>query len=310
MKKQVKGKVVLITGGALGMGKEVAKLFAQDEARIVLWDVRKDELDKAAKELRGLGAEVYTYICDVTDWKMVNMMADRVRKEVGSVDILNNNAAVVFGGDFLDVPEEKLFKNIDVNVNGVMWCTKAFLPDMVKRNDGHIIMMASAGGYVPIPGAAAYAASKWAVIGLSDSIRLELQKKGIKGVKLTVVCPGYVQTGMFEGSKVPFITRWLTPEEMGQKIYRGYLKDKLFVRAPFLINLLIPLLGLIPTRGIDWLAGSLGLNETMDMLKGREDTWNTLKSKPKSTSKSTSKSPSRSTSKSKSKSPSKSTSKR
>ncbi|UCD84864.1 MAG: SDR family NAD(P)-dependent oxidoreductase, partial [Deltaproteobacteria bacterium] len=101
---EVKGKIVLITGGALGMGREVARLFARDGARIVLWDLRQEDLNKTAEELKALGAEIHTYICDVTNRQTVYETADKVRKEVGVVDILDNNAGVVFGGEFLEVP--------------------------------------------------------------------------------------------------------------------------------------------------------------------------------------------------------------
>lgn len=178
--KSVKGKIVLITGGALGMGKELAKMFAKDGARIVLWDLRQADLDATAAELKGMGADVHTYICNVTNRQMVYDTAAKVKKEVGIVDILDNNAGVVFGGRFFNVPDEKLFKTMDVNVNGVMWCTKAFVPDMIKRNDGHIIMMASAAGLIGVPGLAVYCASKHAVVGLSDAIRGEINRAGAK----------------------------------------------------------------------------------------------------------------------------------
>lgn len=268
---EVKGKIVLITGGALGMGREVARLFARDGARIVLWDLRQEELDKTAGELKTLGAEVHTYICDVTNRQMVYETADKVKKEVGVVDILDNNAGVVFGGEFLEVPDDKLFKTIDVNVNGIMWCTKAFLPDMVERNEGHLVNMASAAGLLGVPGAAAYCASKHAVIGFSDTLRLELKKKEIRGIRFTVVCPSFVSTGMFEGTKAPLLTPFLSTERMARKIYQAVRKNKLWVREPFMVKTVPLLKGITYTPIMDWIGGLLGMHQSMETWKGRTD---------------------------------------
>ncbi len=269
--KSVKGKVALITGGALGMGKEVAKLFAKDGAKIVLWDLREEDLSKAAEELRGLGAEVYTYVCDVTKRDMVYETAEKVKKEVGFVDILDNNAGIVFGGPLWEVDDEKLFKTIDVNVNGIIWCTKAFLPDMMERNEGHIIMMASAAGLLGVPGLAAYCASKHAVIGLSDSLRVELKKIGKTGIKITIVCPSFVKTGMFEGVKPPLLNPWLTPEGMAKKIYNAVLKEKPYVLEPFIVKTVPFLKGISTTAVMDWVGGVLGMHKSMDTWIGRQD---------------------------------------
>jgi all-trans-retinol dehydrogenase (NAD+) len=269
--KSVKGKVVLITGGALGMGRELAKMFAKDGARIVLWDLRQSDLDKTAEEIKQLGAEVHTYVCDVTNRQLVYDTAARVKKEVGIVDILDNNAGIVFAGKFLDVPDEKLFKTIDVNVNGIMWCTKAFLPDMIKRNQGHIIMMASAAGLIGVGGLAVYCATKHAVVGFSDALRVELKNQNISGVKITIVCPSFVQTGMFEGVKPPLFTPWLTTEQMTAKIYNGCLKEKYYVREPLMVKFIPLLKGIATTRAVDRTGILLGMNNAANTWHGRTD---------------------------------------
>jgi len=270
--KEIKGKVVLITGGALGMGKEVARLFAKDGARIVLWDLRQEDLDKTAEELRGLGAEVHTYICDVTKREMVYETAEKVKKEAGVVDILDNNAGVVFGGPLWDVDDDKILKTLEVNLNAVIWCTKAFLPEMMERNQGHIIMMASAAGILGVPGLATYCATKHAVVGLSDSLRMELKKVGKDGIKLTVVCPSFVQTGMFEGVKPPRLNPWLTTEQMAIKIYKAVLKEKPYVREPFIVKTVPFLKGISTTSLLDWVSANIfAMDRSMDTWIGRQD---------------------------------------
>lgn len=269
--KSVKGKLVLITGGALGMGREIAKLFAKDGARIVLWDLRKEDLDKTAEEIKALGAEVKTYVCDVTKREMVYETAEKVKKEMGEVDILDNNAGVVFAGPFLEVPDEKHLKCLEVNINGILWCTKAFLPAMVKRNEGHIIMMASAAGLIGVGGLAVYCATKHAVVGFSDALRAELKKQKIYGVKITIVCPSFVQTGMFEGVKPPMFTPWLTTEGMARRIYKGFLKQKPYVRAPFMVELIPFLKAISHTAILDRVGILLGMDDAVNTWKGRTD---------------------------------------
>ena len=138
---------------------------------------------------------------------------------------------------------------MEVNVNAAMWCTRAFLPGMIAKGSGHIVMMASAAGLLGVPGMAAYAASKHAVIGLAESIRLELRRQGHSAIGLSIVCPGFVKTGMFEGVKPPLLTPWLGAEAIADKIYEGVVKDRPYIREPFMIKL-IPALKGFTTPGI------------------------------------------------------------
>jgi len=263
----MKGKIVLITGGAGGIGKAMALRFLRDGSRVVLWDVHAGSLEAARKELSVAG-EVRGYVLDITDRRRVAEAAEAVRREVGDVDILDNNAGVVFGGDFLSCTEEQIQKTMDVNVNAVLWCTRAFLPGMIRKGSGHLIMMASAAGLLGVPGMAAYSASKHAVIGLAESIRLELRRQGHSGIGITIACPSYVKTGMFEGVRAPLLTPWLSPDEIADKIYEAVLKNRLYVREPFMVKL-VPFLKSIPSSSIvDWLGKILGMHESMDRWTG------------------------------------------
>jgi short-subunit dehydrogenase len=268
---EVKGKIALITGGAMGMGRAVAELIAKDGGKVVLWDMNEADLKKTAEEMKSNGAEVYTYVVDVTDRALVYETAAKVKQDVGEVDILVNNAGVVFGGLFWEVEDESLFKTIDVNLNAVMWCTRAFLPDMIKKNSGHLVQLASAAGLIGVPLLSAYCASKHAVIGLSDTIRQELRKEGHTGVKVTTVCPSYVATGMFEGVKAPFLSPWMTTEQMAEKIYMGLRKDKCFVVAPLTIKFLPFFKSITRTSTLDFLGGWLGMASAMNKWTGKED---------------------------------------
>jgi len=268
-KKDVRGKVFLVTGGAMGMGRLTAELFARDGARVVLWDLNEKELEKTTREMKDRGWEVYSYVVDVTDRAKVYETAEKVKREVGIVDIVMNNAGIIKGGAFVDVPDEDHFRTMDVNFNAYMWVTKAFLPDMMRRNEGHFINVASAAGLTYVPLMANYCASKAAVVNFTDSLRLEMKRKGYKGIKFTCICPSYVKTGMFEGVKAPIVTPWLEPEDMANRIYEGFHKDKRFVRAPFMVKLVPFLRAITPGPVYDVASTILGISRSMETWTGR-----------------------------------------
>jgi NAD(P)-dependent dehydrogenase (short-subunit alcohol dehydrogenase family) len=265
----VEGRVVLITGGAGGIGKALAARFLKAGAVVVLWDADAAALEAARRELSGLGL-VHAYALDLTDRRKVAETAARVEREVGTVDILDNNAGIVHGADFLSCTEEQLERTIAVNVNAVMWCTRAFLPGMIRKGRGRVVMMASAAGLLGVPGMAAYAASKHAVIGLAESIRLELRKQGHRGVGMTIVCPSFVKTGMFEGTRPPLLAPWLSPDALAGKIFDAVVNDRLYVREPFLVKLIPALKGLGSAALLDWMGDVLGMHSAMDHWTGRK----------------------------------------
>lgn len=140
---------------------------------------------------------------------------------------------------------------------------------MIERGSGHLIMIASASGLLAVPGLAIYSATKHAVVGFSEALRLELRKKGAKGVGMTIVCPSYISTGMFKGAKPPMLTRWLTPDGVAERIISAVRRNRLYVREPFMVKL-VPLLKIIPCTGfMDWLGDILGLHDSMDAFKGK-----------------------------------------
>lgn len=268
--KDVRGKVFLVTGGAMGIGRMVAERFARDGARVVLWDIDRGALEETSKSMKDKGWEVHGYLVDVTDRRQVYETAEMVKRETGVVDILFNNAGVIHGGPFLEVEDEEHFRTMDVNFNAYMWTTRAFLPDMIDRGRGHIINIASSAGLSYVPLCADYCASKAAVVMFTDAMRLEMKKLGHRGVHFTIVCPGLVSTGLFEGAKPPLITPWMTPERIADKIYQGYHRDKEMVAEPFMVKL-GPLLRAITTRKIyDVMTMLVGLARTMDEWRGRE----------------------------------------
>lgn len=263
------GKTVLITGGAMGMGKQLALLFAREGAKIILWDMNAEELDKTGEQLRKLGADVHVFALDITDVEKCREARDKTHEAVGKLDILVNNAGVVFGGLFLDVPLEKHLKTIAVNINAVMTCTYLFLPDLIEKREGHIINLASAAGFLGVPNLTSYSASKFAVVGFTESLRMELRKMNLHEIRTTTVCPSVVSTGMFDGMKAPQLNPILTPEKMASKIYEGMKKNKSYVKEPFMVKTIPMTKALLPAESVYAMCESLKVNTSMDSWKGR-----------------------------------------
>jgi short-subunit dehydrogenase len=267
--RDLKGKRVLITGGASGIGLYLAERLVPEGAELVLVDVNEPALADAATSVAALGARVSAQCCDVTDMDAVLALRDRVHAEVGPIDVLVNNAGIVYGGAFLDVPLAKHLRTYRVNIEGLVAMTHAFLPDLLGRPAGHLVNVASAAGLVGLPWGSTYASSKWAVIGFSESIRLELEMTRQAHVKVTTVCPSYVSTGLFEGAAPPKTTALLTPEELAQRIVQAVRHNDLYVLTPWLVRVTPMLKGVLPARVFDAIAWTLGASSSMEHWRGR-----------------------------------------
>lgn len=270
--KNVKGKIALVTGGASGMGKLWAKFLARDGAKLIIWDIQDKVLEKEKEFYKKAGIEAYMYNVDVTDREKVYKTVSEIEQNIGKIDILVNNAGIVIGGKFLETDDEKLAKIIDVNLTSLMWTMKAVIPGMMKDNTGHIVNISSASGLVGVPYMPSYSASKWGVIGLTDSIRLEIKQLGYTGIKFTTFCPSYVDTGMFKGAKAPFLSRTLSPEKAVKIAYKSFRKNKYMVLTPMLIKTVPLLKGFLPYKIFDTINGVLGATNSMKHWKGHQET--------------------------------------
>ncbi len=264
--KDVQGKTALITGGAMGMGLLWARRFAADGVNLVLWDIKAEEMARAAEELRGQ-VDVMTQVVDVSEREQIYKAAVKVQAETGGVDILVNNAGIVFAKPFLETPDEHISATIDVDLKALFWTMKAFLPRMLELNSGHIINISSASGFIGVPRMPAYVASKWGVIGLTESVRLEVRAMHKDGVGFTLFCPSFVDTGMFEGAKAPLLTPILTPDEAVRIAYEGFRDGKYMITAPWMVGLTPALKGLLPSRLFDTISDLFGATSSMDEWK-------------------------------------------
>lgn len=268
---KIRNKTVLITGGANGLGKLLAaRCLKMGASKVVLWDINETLLDETTTEFAHQGFTVHPYAVDVSDINDVEQAATDVLLNVGMVDVLFNNAGIVAGNKtFVEHSAKDINKTIEVNVMGVMHVTRVFLPDMIRKKQGHIINIASAAGLIPNPKMSVYASSKWAVIGWSESLRLELEAVS-KRLHVTTITPSYINTGMFDGVKTPWLTPILDPHFVVNEIMKGVRYNKIVVREPFMVKSLPLLRGLLPPRMFDLIAGRMfGVYKTMENFVGR-----------------------------------------
>jgi all-trans-retinol dehydrogenase (NAD+) len=268
--KDVKDKLVLITGGAGGIGRLMAFDFARLGARVAVWDLNGEALAVLEGEALKEGLRIRGMICDVSDRAAVYAQAEVLRAELGPPDILINNAGVVSGKSLLDTPDEKILRTVNVNILPLFWTLKAFLPSMMERNTGHVITIASAAGLIGVRGLADYSASKFAAFGLDESLRMELRRLK-SGVKTTVVCPFFIDTGMFRGVKTrfPLLLPILEPSRAVKRIVGAVLKNRRRLIMPRFVRT-IYILRLLPVSVFDAMADFFGISHSMDDFKGKE----------------------------------------
>jgi all-trans-retinol dehydrogenase (NAD+) len=263
------GRNVLITGAASGIGRLLAQKMAAEGARVILWDVDAQGLERTRAELAAAGRTVAAYPCNLRDRAAIAATAAATMREGGPLDILINNAGVVSGRTLLAAADDDILRTFDVNTLALFWTTRAFLPAMMERQSGHIVTIASAAGVVGTSRLVDYCASKHAAVGFDESLRLELRRLGSK-IKTTVVCPFYISTGMFEGVKTRFrlLLPILTPEYATNRIVEAIRRDRGRLVMPRLVY--TTWLGrLLPLRVFDAVMEFLGVNKSMDDFVGR-----------------------------------------
>ncbi|XP_036940169.1 epidermal retinol dehydrogenase 2-like isoform X1 [Acanthopagrus latus] len=264
-KKNIAGEVVLISGSGSGIGRLMAQEFAALGTVLVLWDINQEGMKETARLAKQSGASrVHYYLCDCSDKNEVYRVADQVKREVGDVSILVNNAGIVTGKKFMDAPDSLIEKTVEVNTMAHFWTYKAFLPAMIANNHGHLVSIASSAGLIGVNGLADYCASKFAAVGFAESVGLELLATGKDGVKTTIVCPYFINTGMFDGcqTKWPRLLPILDPDYVVKKIIHAVLTDQVYLLLPRSMYLIAALKNVLQWKLTSLIGSYLGLSVT------------------------------------------------
>ncbi|KAF7647904.1 hypothetical protein LDENG_00164900 [Lucifuga dentata] len=270
-KKNIAGEVVLITGAGSGIGRLMAQEFAGHSTVLVLWDINQDGMKETARLAKQRGAvRVHYYLCDCSDKSEVYRVADQVKREVGDVSILVNNAGIVTGKKFMDAPDSLIEKTVEVNTMAHFWVSQQSISNQNNDLTRHSVIASSA-GLIAVNGLSDYCASKFAAIGFAESVGLELLATGKDGVKTTIVCPYFINTGMFDGcqTKWPRLLPILDPDYVAKKILHAVLTDQVFLLMPRSMYLIAALKNILPVKQGVLLGHYLGAFNLMDTFRGR-----------------------------------------
>lgn len=207
--RDLRDKIVVITGAGSGIGRATARAFAEAGARLHVVDVDEQRIVAVAAELGGLGPGVRPpepHVVDCADARAMAALAERIYRSDGRVDVLHSNAGVCVGGPVRELELEDWRLSLDVNVWSVIHGVHFFVPRMIEQGGGgHLVHTASMAGLVGLPLVAPYCASKFAVVGLSEALAAELAAYGIC---MTVVCPGAVRTNVMRDGRLRLPGRW------------------------------------------------------------------------------------------------------
>jgi NAD(P)-dependent dehydrogenase (short-subunit alcohol dehydrogenase family) len=191
--QNLRGKVILITGGAQGIGRKTAEAFVRQGAKVAIGDLDVDLAKKAADEI---GGDVLALPLDVSDYDQFAKFIEDAEKALGPIDVLVNNAGVMIVGDIVDEPQRVTDKQLMIDLNSVIFGSREAAKRMIPRRCGHIVNIASIAGKVGLPGLSSYNAAKYGVVGFSEALRGELKPHG---VEVTVIMPAFIKTALIDG---------------------------------------------------------------------------------------------------------------
>jgi NAD(P)-dependent dehydrogenase (short-subunit alcohol dehydrogenase family) len=233
---------VAVTGGANGIGRAVAASLAEAGARVAIGD-----LDAAAAEAAAdsIGGATIGLPLDVGDEESFTRFLDAAAERHGPLRLLVNNAGVDWMGPFHDEPFEVTRREVDVNLMGTIIGARLALQRMLPGREGHIVNIASGAGRVPLPGSATYSATKHAIVGLTESLRLEYRRDG---VGFTLIQPSQVETAMLQGQPRPRLLPVITPDEVATAVLDAVRRDRFEVWVPASQGVSFRLGGLLPRR--------------------------------------------------------------
>uniref|UniRef100_A0A6J0UP53 Estradiol 17-beta-dehydrogenase 11 n=1 Tax=Pogona vitticeps TaxID=103695 RepID=A0A6J0UP53_9SAUR len=230
-RKSVSGEIVLITGAGHGIGRLTAYEFAKRHSTLVLWDINKHGVEETAERCRKLGARAHAFVVDCSIREDIYSAAEKVKRHIGDVSILVNNAGVVTTADLLSTQDKQIEKTFEVNILAHYWTTKMFLPAMMKNNHGHIVTVASAAGHVTVPFLVSYCSSKFAAVGFHKSLTEELAALGKDGIKTTCLCPYFINNDFLKNLSTRLVPV-VEPENVVANLMDGILCNQKMIFVP------------------------------------------------------------------------------
>jgi short-subunit dehydrogenase len=263
----------LITGGAKGMGKEFTKLLLNQDYEVWVLDNDQSSLAQVKMEFQAKIREGALRISelDLLDFPAVTSFQRELESQWNSLSLLINNAGVVFGGEFSQVELPNHWKTIDINLKTLITITYLFLPLLQRDPKSLLIQMASVTGLMGLAYGTTYSASKWGVVGFSEALREELRVTSAPSPHICIVCPSYIDTGMFDGSKHPMFMPKLSPSALAKNILSAAQSKKAFVYAPFFVRLVPLLRSFLPLCVQNWIMDRLKVAKGMSHWCGRQN---------------------------------------
>jgi short-subunit dehydrogenase len=238
--REIRGKTALITGAASGIGRAIALRLAAEGATLFLIDIDENGLAEAGAESRKYGVEVLTRRCNVAESREVSAAVAEALSRWNGVDILVNNAGITYYGKVEQMAAEHWDRLMRVNLLSHIQFTRELLPSLLARREAHVLNVCSVLGLVGMPKVTAYCASKFGMVGFSESLRNEL---GRQGLGVTALCPGFVRTNLFtnaqleadvEEHKLPPKAITTTPDRVANAAVKAiYRNRRLVVMEPF-----------------------------------------------------------------------------
>ncbi|MBN2284728.1 MAG: SDR family NAD(P)-dependent oxidoreductase [Deltaproteobacteria bacterium] len=224
--KNIKGLNAIVTGGSRGLGPIIAEALAKEGVNLVLAARSKEELTIVAKDLSVHGTRTVAVPVDITDADSLKKLVEQAHRELGSIEILINNAGIEWVCSYIKLSLEYIRRIIDTNLRGPLLLTRLLLPHMLERGKGHVVTMSSLGGQKGSPYSATYAATKAGLIEWTSGLREELRGTGVSA---SVVCPGFVsEKGMFAvyNKRAPAMTGETTPDKVAKAVIHAIREDK------------------------------------------------------------------------------------
>jgi NAD(P)-dependent dehydrogenase (short-subunit alcohol dehydrogenase family) len=256
-RRSLNGKVVAITGGARGIGKATAEALARRGARLALGDV---DLATAEATAAGLGGGSIALVLDVSDRGSFENFLDEAERQLGTVDVVINNAGIMPVTPFVEESEDSFRRQIEINLIGVINGTQLALQRMLPRNSGHIVNIASQAGKTGVPGIATYSATKHAVVGLSESVRGEIRGRAID---ISCVMPTIVNTELTSGVVDQRFVKPIEAVDVAEAIVGALEVPRFDVYVPKSNGALLRGAYLMPRAAAEWVGRTMGTDKLM-----------------------------------------------